>query len=115
VTAIFSSWESWLITGDVLKKGEKEPKRGKSKESDDFGTKKMLVQLEARMRAKEKYTMTQVPLPADHPRVVWCQAQYQSYLVQVKKDQRSRGPPELNMCARAPNDIESCLAEAPSR
>eukprot|EP00959_Pyramimonas_sp_CCMP1952_P194055 4058004-Pyramimonas_sp.AAC.1 len=66
------------------------------------------------MRAKEKYTMTQVPLPADHPRA-WCQAQYQSHLVQVKKDQRERGPPELNMRARAPNDIESWVAEAPSR
>ncbi|CAK0839093.1 unnamed protein product, partial [Prorocentrum cordatum] len=73
--------------------GEKDPKRGKSKESDDVVTQKMPVQLEARMRTQEHYAMAQ-----------------------VKKDgpQHERGPPELHLFSRALGDIEGWLTEASS-
>ncbi|CAK0865464.1 unnamed protein product, partial [Prorocentrum cordatum] len=92
--------------------GQRDTKKSKAKENDDAVSKKMVVQPEARMRAQEDFTQTQVHLPLDHPLVTACQTQHQSYLELVKKEgpQHQRGPPELQLSSRALTDIESWLS-----
>ncbi|CAK0840597.1 unnamed protein product [Prorocentrum cordatum] len=78
---------SWLMGPQAAQTGEKDAKRGKTKESDDVVTKKMIVQPGARMRVQGHYAMTQVHLSSGRPLVNSCQAQYQSY--RAREERRS--------------------------
>ena len=102
---------SWLM-GAASEPTGPMSKKGKTKESDDVVSKKLLVQLEARMRAQEHFTQTQIHMAADHPLVTSCQAQYQAYLELVKKEGagHQRGPPELQLFSKALQDIENWLS-----
>ncbi|CAK0859551.1 unnamed protein product, partial [Prorocentrum cordatum] len=107
------SWAlmSWLLPSTAEPAPNVPPKKHKSQDSEDVLVRKMVVQLEARMRAVEYGNAVQIHMPAESVMVKNGQQKYQEYLKVTKEEgpKHHRGPPELQLFSAALKDIENWL------
>ncbi|CAK0809805.1 unnamed protein product, partial [Prorocentrum cordatum] len=110
---------AWLLQHSGQQEGTTQPsgnKKSKTKESDEVITRRLAVQLEARVRTLEYAQTVQIYLPHDHLLIEDGRKVYQRYLDIVKEEgpQHERGPPELQIFGSNLSAIASWLNEGSS-
>jgi len=107
---------AWLLPAGSSSQGIEggAAKKTKHKEDDAVTTRKLVYQLEARMRAVEHMGDMKMFFPKAHPLVEAGQAQLKIYMETVKKEgaEHQRGPPEIQVFSALLSATESWLAEA---